>query len=38
MVKLFSGGQPDEKAKIVNLCQKIDPGNGVKYQRINQTQ
>jgi hypothetical protein len=38
IVKLFSGGAPDEKAKVVNLCQKIDPGNGVKYQRINQAQ
>ncbi|GAB4143245.1 MAG: DUF4835 family protein [Bacteroidia bacterium] len=38
VVKLFSGGLPDEKSKVVQLCQKIDPGNGIKYQRITQAQ
>jgi hypothetical protein len=38
VVKLFSQGLPEEKSKIVPLLQKIDPGNGIKYQRIQQTQ
>lgn len=38
VVKLFSGGLPEEKSKVVQLCQKIDPGNGVRYQRITQQQ
>lgn len=38
IVKLFSGGLPDEKSKAVTLLQKIDPGNGIKYQRITQSQ
>jgi Domain of unknown function (DUF4835) len=36
VVKLFSQGMPDEKGKIIPLLQKIDPGNGIKYQRIQQ--
>lgn len=36
VVKLFTQGMPDEKGKIVPLLQKIDPGNGIKYQRIQQ--
>jgi hypothetical protein len=36
VVKLFSQGMTDEKGKIVPLLQKIDPGNGIKYQRIQQ--
>lgn len=38
IVKLFSQGLSDEKGKLVPLLQKIDPGNGIKYQRIQQTQ
>lgn len=38
LVKIFSGGLPEEKGKVINLLQKIDPGNGIKYQRINQQQ
>lgn len=38
IIKMFSGGLPDEKSKAVNLLQKIDPGNGIKYQRITQQQ
>lgn len=38
VVDLFSGALPDEKAKIVPLLQKIDPGHGLMYQRITQTQ
>jgi hypothetical protein len=36
VVFLFSGGLPDEKTKAVTLLQKIDPGNGIKYQKITQ--
>lgn len=36
VVKLFSQGLPDEKGKAIPLLQKIDPGNGIKYQRIQQ--
>lgn len=36
VVKLFSQGMPDEKGKVIPLLQKIDPGNGIKYQRIQQ--
>jgi hypothetical protein len=38
IIKLFSGGLVEEKSKIVPLLQKIDPGNGINYQRINQPQ
>jgi hypothetical protein len=34
IIKLFSGGLPDEKQKVVTLLQRIDPGNGIQYQRI----
>lgn len=36
IIKLFSGGLVDEKAKIVPVLQRIDPGNGINYQRITQ--
>lgn len=36
IVFLFSGGLPDEKTKAVSLLQKIDPSNGLKYQKITQ--
>jgi hypothetical protein len=38
VVKLFTGGLPEEKSRVIQLCQTIDPGNGLKYQRINQQQ
>jgi hypothetical protein len=38
VVKLFSGGLPDEKQKVVSMLQRIDPGNGILYQRIIQNQ
>jgi Domain of unknown function (DUF4835) len=38
IVNLFKGGLPDEKTKVVTLLQKIDPGNGIRYQAINQQQ
>jgi len=38
VVKLFSGGLPDEKQKVVSMLQRIDPGNGILYQRITQNQ
>ncbi|MEO5641878.1 MAG: DUF4835 family protein [Bacteroidia bacterium] len=36
IIKLFSGGLPEEKSKIVPVLQRIDPGNGIGYQRITQ--
>lgn len=38
IVKLFTGGTTEEKGKIVPLLQKIDPGHGIQYQKINQAQ
>jgi len=38
IVKLFSGGTQDEKAKVVPLLQKIDPGHGIVYQNISRPQ
>ncbi|CAN5403835.1 DUF4835 family protein [soil metagenome] len=38
IIKLFSGGLTEEKSQIVPLLQRIDPGNGINYQKINQTQ
>lgn len=38
IVSLFSGGTTEEKSKVVPLLQKIDPGHGITYQRINQPQ
>ena len=34
LVYLFSNALPDEKTKAAALFQKIDPGNGIKYQKI----
>lgn len=34
VVDLFKGGQPDEKAKAVQLLNEIDPGHGTQYQKI----
>lgn len=33
---LFKGGLPEEKSKATSLLQKIDPGHGIDYQKINQ--
>jgi hypothetical protein len=38
IVKLFSGGLVEEKSKIVPVLQRIDPGNGIHYQKITQAQ
>lgn len=38
IVKLFSGGLTEEKSKIVPVLQRIDPGNGIHYQKITQAQ
>ncbi|HTL81914.1 MAG TPA: DUF4835 family protein [Bacteroidia bacterium] len=38
VVNLFSGGLPDEKSKVVILLQKIDPGHGIQWQKITQSQ
>lgn len=38
IVSLFTGGTTEEKSKIVPLLQKIDPGHGITYQKINQPQ
>ncbi len=38
IVKLFSGGLTEEKTKLVPVLQRIDPGNGINYQRITQAQ
>ena len=38
LIKMFSGGLPDEKTKSVALLQRIDPGNGIQYQKITQAQ
>ena len=35
LVNIFSGGFSDEKAKIVNLLNEIDPTNSNKYTKIN---
>jgi hypothetical protein len=35
IVNIFSGGFSDEKAKIVNLLNEIDPTNSNKYTKIN---
>ncbi|MCC7301916.1 MAG: DUF4835 family protein [Bacteroidia bacterium] len=34
IVNLFSQSFPDEKTKIMNLLNEIDPGNGIKWQKI----
>ena len=34
IVNLFSQGEPNEKTKIVNLLNEIDPANSNKYQKI----
>jgi hypothetical protein len=36
IIKIFSNGLVEEKSKIVPLLQRIDPGNGIGYQRITQ--
>lgn len=38
VIKMFSGGLPEEKTKSVALLQRIDPGNGIQYQKITQAQ
>lgn len=38
VIKLFSGGLVEEKSKIVPVLQRIDPGNGINYQKITQAQ
>lgn len=38
IVKLFSGGLTEEKSKLVPVLQRIDPGNGIHYQKITQAQ
>lgn len=34
IINIFSGAFPDEKAKVVNLLNEIDPTNSNKYQKI----
>jgi hypothetical protein len=34
LVKIFSESFPDEKARVVNILNEIDPANSDKYQRI----
>jgi len=34
VINIFSGGFPDEKSKVVNLLNDIDPTNSNKYQKI----
>ncbi len=34
LVSLFKESFPDEKTKVVNLLNEIDPGNGIKWQKI----
>lgn len=34
IINIFSGAYPDEKAKIMNLLNEIDPTNSNKYQKI----
>ena len=34
IINIFSGGFPDEKAKVVNTLNEIDPTNSNKYQKI----
>ncbi|MBL4625838.1 MAG: DUF4835 family protein [Flavobacteriales bacterium] len=34
IVKVYSKAKPDEKARIVSLLNKIDPGHQSKYQKI----
>lgn len=34
IINIYSGAYPDEKAKIINLLNEIDPTNSNKYQKI----
>ena len=34
LVNIFSGAYPDEKTKVVNILNEIDPANSNKYQKI----
>lgn len=34
IINIYSGAFPDEKAKIINLLNEIDPTNSNKYQKI----
>ena len=34
LVNIFSGGTPEEKTKVVNILNEIDPANSNKYQKI----
>jgi hypothetical protein len=38
IINVFSGAFPDEKSKIVNLLNEIDPTNSNKYQKITSSQ
>lgn len=38
IIKLFSDGLVEEKTKLVPVLQKIDPGNGINWQKITQAQ
>ena len=38
IINIFSGGLSEEKAKIINVLNDIDPTNSNKYQRILNTQ
>lgn len=34
LVNIFSGAFPDEKTKVVNILNQVDPANSNKYQKI----
>jgi hypothetical protein len=34
LVGIFSGAEPGEKVKVVNMLKKLDPANGTKYDKI----
>jgi len=38
IINIFSGAFPDEKSKVVNTLNLIDPTNSNKYQKITQSQ
>lgn len=34
IVNIYSGAYPDQKVKVSNLLNEIDPANGTKYSKI----
>lgn len=34
LVNIFSGAEPGEKTKVINILKRLDPANGTKYDKI----